>query len=195
MSVSREGKDVNMQAVAATLNVDVATLYRHLNSQVELSRMVAELAAPSPEALPDPAGKTAREWLRELAWFYWKLMSTNADLIEHSQSAMDPKYEILEYVVGVLTSFGFAPKMAAFSYYHLINSLVGFIYSQIRDDEEKARGGGRFIDYQRCVATFGKDDIKHILSCNLTLDDFETEAAFEVFLTITLDGILAQLNT
>lgn len=194
MSVSQQGKDVSMQAVAATLNVDVATLYRHLNSQVELSRMLAELAAPSRETLPNPQGKTAREWLHELAWFYWKLMRTHSELVKYSQSAMDPKYEILEYVVGVLTKFGFSPKTAAFSYHHLINALVGFTYSQIRDDEEKARGGGRFIEYQRCMATNSKNETKHIRSCGLTVEDFEPEAAFEIFLNMTLDGILFQVN-
>lgn len=194
MSVAQQGKDVNMQAVAATLNVDVTTLYRHLNSQDELSRMLAELAAPAPETLPDPKGKTAREWLHDLAWFYWKLMRANAQLVEHSQSAMDPKYKILEYVVGVLKDYGFAPKTAAFCYNNLINALVGFIYQQMRDEEEKARGAGRFIDYQRCISTHSKDEIKNILSCELSPDDFEPEAAFENFLTITLDGILAQLG-
>lgn len=193
MSVAQRGQDVNMHAVAATLNVDVATLYRHLNSQDELSRMLAELAAPTAETLPDPEGKTAREWLHELAWFYWKLMRANADLIEHTQSAMDPKYKILEHVVGILVGYGFEPKVAAFCYYHLINALVGFTYLQIRDEVERARGGGRFIDHQRCIATHDRDEIKNILACDLKLEDFGAEAAFSVFLDITLDGILAQL--
>jgi hypothetical protein len=194
MDVTRQGGDVNMQAVAAMLSVDVTTLYRHLNSQVELSRMVAELAAPSPDSLPDPAGKTAREWLRELAWFYWRLMRSHSTLIEHSQSAIDPKYEILEYVVGVLRKFGFSPRSAAFCYNQLINSLVGFIYLQIQDEEERSRGGGRFMDYQRCLATFAREEIPNIVSCDLTVEDFDPEAAFEVFLNITLDGIIAQMG-
>ena len=194
MSIAKEGKDVNMQSVAAKLKVDVATLYRHLGSQHELSRLMAEHAAPSPESLPDPTGKTAREWLHELAWFYWKLMRVHSDLMEYTQSAMDPKHEILEYVVGVLVEYGFTPRVASFGYHYLIDVLVGFIYQQIRDEEETARGGGRFISYQRNIAAQSGDQFPNILACGLGPADFEVENAFEMFLTFTLDGICAQLG-
>lgn len=194
MRVARDGNEINMHAVAEALNVDVSTLYRHGTSQLELSRMFAELVAPFPDSLPDPSGKTVREWLRELGWFYWKLMRTHSQLLQHSQSATDPKYEILEYVVGILVGYGFKPRMAAFCYYHLINSLIGIVDQQIRDEEERARGGGRFIDFQKFLSTSDDEKMKYILSCGLTFRDFESESAFEVFLTITLDGILAQMD-
>ena len=193
-SVAHGGQEINMHAVAQALNVDVSTLYRHGTSQIELSRMFAELVAPFPDALPDPAGKTAREWLSELGWFYWKLMRTHSQLLQHSQSVTDPKYEILEYVIGVLVGYGFAPRVAAFCYNHLINSLIGIVDQQIRDEEERAQGAGRFIDFQKFLATSSDDKKKHILSCDLNFRDFESKSSFEIFLKITVDGILAQME-
>lgn len=121
-------------------------------------------------------------------------MRQNINLIQHSQSAMDPKYNILEYVVGILKDYGFKPKIAAYSYYHLVNVLVGFTYQQMQEEELRPTGGGRYMDYQRCITTCDKEKIKNILLCDLTLEDFESESAFEKFLTMTLDGILVQLD-
>lgn len=194
MSVMKAGREANMQSVAAQLKVDVTTLYRHLGGQQELSRLLAEAAAPSPDLLPDHHGKTAREWLHELAWFYWQLMHAHSDLMEFTQSAMDPKHEVLDHVVGVLSDYGFEPKTASFSFHYLIDVLVGFIYQQVRNEEEKSLGGGRFINYQRNIAAQSGDKLKNVLACQLGPEDFEVENAFEVFLTFTLDGICAQLE-
>lgn len=194
LKLAREGLEVTMQNVATELHVDVTTLYRHLGNQQELSRLLAEEVAPSPDMLPDHRGKSARAWLHELAWFYWKLMQAQPDLMDFTQSAMDPKHEILDHVVGVLVSHGFSARTASFSYHYLIDVLVGFVYQQIRNEAEKARGGGRFMSYQRNVSAGPRDTLPNVRACELTPEDFETENAFETFLAFTLDGIFAQLD-
>lgn len=194
INIIKQGREPSMQNVAAELKVDITTLYRHLGDQQELSRLLAETAAPSPDLLPDHHDKTAREWLHELAWFYWQLMHAHSDLMEFTQSAMDPKHEVLNHVVGVLTDYGFKPKTASFSYHYLIDVLVGFIYQQTRNEEDKARGGGRFISFQRNITAHTDNQLPNVLACQLGPEDFEVENAFEVFLTFTLDGIFAQLE-
>ncbi|HUH36710.1 MAG TPA: hypothetical protein VL027_02070 [Spongiibacteraceae bacterium] len=194
VSVAREGREVSMTNVAAKLKVDVATLYRHLGGQQELARLLAEDAAPTPDMLPDHKNKTVQEWLRELAWFYWDLMRTHSDLVDYTQSAMDPRYELLDHVVGVLVGYGFSPKTASFSYHYLIDVLVGFVFQEIRDKEECALGGGRLVTYQRNLASRPRDALQNVLACELGPEDFRAETAFEMFLTFTVDGICAQLD-
>ena len=194
INLAKEGHDVTMQNVADELKVDITTLYRHIGGRQELSRFLAEDAAPSPDLLPDHHGKTAREWLREVAWFYWRLIHGHSELMKFSHSVIDPKLELLDHVVGVLIECGFTPKAASYSYYFLLDVLVGFIYQQIRDEEEKVRGGGRFLNYQRNITARPKAELRNILACQWSPEDFEVETAFEVFLTFTLDGICAQLD-
>jgi len=193
-TLAQKGQEVVMQNVAAQLNVDVATLYRHLGSQQELSRLLAEKSAPTPNLLPHAGRKSLRTWLTELGEFYWELLRTRHDLVEYAQSAMDPELRCLEHITRTLVNYGLNPRAAAYSYHYMINSIVGFVYQQKRDEEEQAQGRGLLRQYQHAMSRLEPDKIEQIVLAKLTENDFDADYAFSVFLTITVDGICAQLK-
>lgn len=193
-ALTQNGKDVTMQNVAAKLNVDVATLYRHLGSQQELNRLLAEKSAPTPDLLPRVGRKSLSTWLTELGNFYWIMLRDRHDLVEYAQSSMDPELRCFEHITSVLIKYGMNPRAAAYSYHFMINSIVGFVYQQKRDEEEQAQGRGLLVQYQRAMSSLGPENTKHIERANLTEADFDADVAFNVFLGFTVEGICAQLE-
>ncbi len=192
LRVGRRGP-LSMQSVAAELDVDVTTLYRHVGSVGELRRIGATLAAPNAKKLPTPEGETWESWLTAIAKYYREALHQNPDLIEYAQAALDPDFERLELATRILVGFGFEPRAAAFSHGFLINNVLGFVHQELREEEEAAQGRPAFVRLLQALdAKRNPEDFQTLRSLEFRPEDFDADTAFERFLPYVIEGIRAQ---
>ncbi len=193
--VGRRGA-LSMQAVADQLGVNVTTLYRHVGGIDGLREIGATLSAPLIKAWPLHEGESWDRWLAALASYYRDALRRNPDLIEFAQTALDPNFEGLERATQILVDYGFEPRAAGFAHVFLVNNVVGFVYQELREEEEARQGRpalARF--YQALEADRDIGRLETLRSINLDPKEFEGDTAFNRFLRFTLDGIRAQPGT
>jgi len=184
---------LGMRGVADELGVDVSTLYRHVGGVDALRQIAATLAAPSVKAWPKPEGESWQSWLRALAGAYRNALRDHPDLIDFAHTALDPDYERLEQATRILVGFGFETRAAGFAHGFIINTVVGYVHQERREEDLLDAGRPAAARFAQAVATDrGGARLSSLRSLDLGPKDFDADAAFERFLTYAIDGIAAQ---
>lgn len=182
-----------MNAVAEELGVDVTTLYRHVGGVDALRQLGARLTAPTVDEWPEAEGQTWQEWLSALARYYRRELRKNPDLVEFAQTALDPDFQRLEHAVRILVNLGFTARQASFAHGFLMTTVVGYVQQELHEHELTAQGDSLQARFIRALeADRNAEQLVQLREIGLSPDDFDSDVAFERFLTYAIDAIAAQ---
>lgn len=188
--VGRSGP-VTMHGVAAELDVNVTTLYRHTGGLEGLQRMYASHLSRRVGEAPGMRGRTWRQWLSALADFYRDALVSNPDLLRFAQAALDPDFERLEAATRILVRYGFDPLQAARAHAFLVNNVVGYVHQELQTRAEIAEGSAP--TYGRLAETLSEraERLPTLAGLNLVADDLDLDRNFRFFINYTLEAIAA----
>jgi TetR/AcrR family transcriptional regulator, tetracycline repressor protein len=197
--LERDGLDaLSMRRVAAELGLQAPSLYWHVRNKEELLELLAD------EALAglDLSGTSGpwRAQVRELAHRYRAHLKARRDLprllagrfVLGRHAAL-----MMEHLLGILRSAGFAPGDAAAAMYLLsVNYVQGFVLQEMNPMRAVEALGGTHADAMQVVqdelAALPREGFPHLDEVSGFLVAMDLDERFDWGLTCLLDGLEAR---
>ena len=185
---------VSVNKVAAHLDVNVTTVYRHTGGLEGLRRIHALQSFEAQGEAPAHEGLTWQKWLFKMADFYRDAFLQHSDLLKYAQVALDPRFQRLEQATKVLIGYGFTAQEAVRAHAFLINNVVGYVHQELQTREQQSYGG--MPVYLELIEALRSDPDKlpTLKQVRLEDDDVDSERNFKFFIGYAIEGIQAHLS-
>lgn len=184
---------ISVNKVAAELDVNVTTVYRHTGGLEGLRRIHALQLFDSLGEAPLIDGKVWQDWLFDLANFYRNAFLQNPDLLKYAQAALDPRFYRLEQATKTLMDYGFSAHGAVSAHAFLMNNVVGYVHQELQTQQQRLIGNVPV--YMHLVEALVSDPERLPMLNTLKLDEqqLDSENNFTFFMRYAIEGIEAQL--